>query len=160
MTSDELKQSIKMRDVLQQYGIQIDRKGFCCCPFHEEKTASMKIYKDSYHCFGCGASGDIFSFVMGMDNCDFKTAFKSLGGTYQTKSDYQHKIYQYRMQKRKETEQNRVARDRILKREIIQDISLHKIFKMLYTVFSDEWCDAVNRLEYDYYLLNELTEKR
>ena len=77
MTAEEIKSSMSMRDVAERYGTRIDRKGFCCCPFHVEKTPSMKIYKDSYHCFGCGTSGDIFSFVMGMEHCDFKTAFKN-----------------------------------------------------------------------------------
>ena len=44
-------------------------------PFHYgDHTASLKIYKDSFYCFGCGASGDIFDFVMRMERCDFKTA--------------------------------------------------------------------------------------
>ena len=42
----------------------------------------MKIYKDSFNCFSCGAHGDIFSFVQEMEKCDFKTAFMLLGGTY------------------------------------------------------------------------------
>ena len=90
MTKEEIKQSLSMREVVERYGIRIDRKGFCCCPFHNEKTPSMKIYKDSSYCFGCGRSDDIFSFVMGMEHCDFKTAFKNLGGTYEKKSNYSH----------------------------------------------------------------------
>ena len=58
MTSEEIKKAYSMRDVLARYGIQPDRAGFIRCPFHKEKTASMKIYQDSYYCFGCGAAGD------------------------------------------------------------------------------------------------------
>ena len=43
----------------------------------------MKIYDKDFHCFGCGANGDIFSFVQRMENVDFKEAFYSLGGTYE-----------------------------------------------------------------------------
>lgn len=160
MTSDELKQSISMREIVERYGIRIDRNGFCCCPFHKEKTGSMKIYKDSYNCFGCGANGDIFSFVMGMENCDFKTAYKALGGSYKQQSDHQRKIYHYHLQKRKEDEIKRLQKAEQEKKEVIEEIRMQKIFKMCFPVFSDDWCEAVNRLEYLFYKLEYLTEKR
>lgn len=161
MTSDELKQSISMREVVERYGIRIDRKGFCCCPFHKEKTPSMKIYKDSSHCFGCGRSDDIFSFVMGMEHCDFKTAFKNLGGTYEKKSNYSHDLFRYRMEKRKQTEEikkQKLENERIV---ILKEIKQQKIFKNLFPPMSDDWCDAVNKLENLYYRLEAITtEKR
>ena len=160
MTSDELKRSISMREVVEKYGIKVNGHGFCCCPFHKEKTASMKIYKDSYNCFGCGANGDIFSFVMRMEHCDFKTAFKSLGGTYKDRSDYQHQIFNYRMQKRKETEQMRILREKEEKKQILEEIELQKLFVNLFPVFDDDWCSSMNRLEYLFYRLELLTEKR
>lgn len=83
MTSEQIKESVKMREVVEMYGLRIDRKGFICCPFHREKTASLKLYDKSFHCFGCGASGDVFRFVQLMDNCDFKEAFIKLGGEYE-----------------------------------------------------------------------------
>ncbi len=160
MTSDELKQSIPMREIVEQYGIKIDRRGFCHCPFHNEKTGSMKIYKDSYHCFGCGESGDIFTFVQKMDDVDFKTAFKNLGGTYNDESDYRHKLFRYRMDKQRETEKAKIRRAEQEKLLIIQEIKLQKLFIKLFPVFDDDWCAAVNRLEYLFYRLELLTEKR
>ena len=160
MTTDEIKQSVSMRELVERYGIHIDRKGFCCCPFHKEKTGSMKIYKDSYNCFGCGANGDIFSFVMGMENCDFKTAYKALGGSYRQQSDHQRNLYHYHLQKRKEDEIKRLQRIEQEKKEVIEEIRMQKIFKKLSPVFSDDWCEAVNRLEYLFYKLEYLTEKR
>ena len=82
MTTDEIKQSVSMRDVMDKYKIKVSRSNMCCCPIHKEKHPSMKIYKDSFNCFSCGAHGDIFSFVQEMEKCDFKTAFMFLGGTY------------------------------------------------------------------------------
>lgn len=160
MTTDEIKQSVSMREVVEGYGIRIDRKGFCCCPFHKEKTASMKIYKTSYNCFGCGANGDIFSFVMGMEHCDFKTAFKSLGGSYKQKSDHQRNLYHYHLQKRKEKAIKDAQRAEQEKKEVIEEIRMQKLFKKLSPVFSNDWCEAVNRLEYLFYKLEYLTEKR
>lgn len=160
MTTDEIKQSVSMAEVVEGYGIKINRNGFCCCPFHKEKTASMKIYKSSYNCFGCGANGDVFSFVMGMEHCDFKTAYKSLGGSYEQRSDHQRNLYQYRLQKRKEKEIKRLQMLEQEKREMIEEVKLQKLFKMLSPVFSDDWCAAVNRLEYLYYRLEQMTEEK
>ena len=161
MTTDEIKQSVSMREVVERYGIRIDRKGFCCCPFHKEKTPSMKIYKDSSHCFGCGRSDDVFSFVMGMVHCDFKTAFKNLGGTYEKKSTYSHDLFRYRMEKRKQTEEvkkQKLENERVV---ILKEIEQQKIFKNLFPPMSDDWCDAVNKLENLYYRLEVITtEKR
>lgn len=160
MTTEEIKQSVSMREVVERYGIHIDRKGFICCIFHNEKTASMKVYKDSVYCFGCGRSADIFSFVMGMENCDFKTAYKALGGSYRQQSDHQRNLYHYHLQKRKEDEIKRLQRIEQEKKEVIEEIRMQKLFKKLSPVFSDDWCEAVNRLEYLFYKLEYLTEKR
>ena len=159
MTTDEIKQSVSMQEIVERYGIRIDRKGFCCCPFHKEKTGSMKIYKSSYNCFGCGANGDIFSFVMGMEHCDFKNAYKALGGSYKQQTDRQRNLYQYHLQKRKEKEIKRQQRLIHEKREMIEEVKMQKLFKKLSPVFSDDWCEAVNRLEYLYYRLELLTEE-
>lgn len=99
MDKEVIKQQNSMRDVLNRYGMIPNRSGFIQCPFHTgDRTASMKIYKDSYYCFGCGATGDIFTFVQNMDNCDFKTAFTILGGTYQ-KPDFSSRMAIYHHQK-------------------------------------------------------------
>lgn len=160
MTSDELKKNISMRELAERYGIRVDRKGFCRCPFHKEKTASMKIYRDSYYCFGCGASGDIFTLVQKMDGVDFNAAYKSLGGTYEKKTDYRHQLFRYRMEQQKKTEQIRLWREREEKKEILEEIKIQKICVKMFPVFDDDWCAAMNRLEYLFYRLELLTEKR
>lgn len=161
MTTDKIKQSVSMLEVVERYGYRPNRAGFISCPFHNgDRTPSMKIYKRDYHCHACSANGDIFSFVMGMENCDFKTAYKSLGGTYQQRTSNQHKTYQYHLEKRKQTEKNRIVKLEQRKREIFEEIRVLKLCKLLYPVFSDEWCDAVNRLEYDFYLLEEIDKER
>jgi DNA primase len=85
MTTEEIKDHTSMIDVLNRYGIQPNKAGFIRCPFHAEHTASCKIYPDSFYCFGCHASGDIFTFIQKMENCGFKRAYEILGGTYDGK---------------------------------------------------------------------------
>lgn len=62
--ADKLKAAVSMPQLLETYGFSINRAHKMCCPFHAEKTPSFTVYQDCYHCYGCGAHGDIFSFVM------------------------------------------------------------------------------------------------
>ncbi len=50
------------------------------CPFHKEKTGSFSVHqaRQFYHCFGCGASGDVFSFVQKIENITFPEAVRSV----------------------------------------------------------------------------------
>src|SRR5258706_14315358 len=50
------------------------------CPFHKEKSPSFSVHasKQFYHCFGCGASGDVFSFVQKIENSTFPEAVRAV----------------------------------------------------------------------------------
>ena len=52
-----VKQSVTTRQAAEHYGIHVGRNGMACCPFHNDKTPSMKLDR-RYHCFGCGADGE------------------------------------------------------------------------------------------------------
>ena len=73
-----IKDRLTMRDVLRQYGYEPNRAGFICCPFHNEKTPSMKIFEKDYHCFGCGEHGDVISFVQKLFNLLFPETLKKI----------------------------------------------------------------------------------
>ncbi len=75
---EEIKSRLTMRDVVTRYAQMPNRGGFICCPFHIEKTPSMKISQDGYYCFGCHEHGNIFGFVMKMFNLDFRQACDKL----------------------------------------------------------------------------------
>src|SRR3954452_5563081 len=75
------------------------------CPFHQEKTPSFTVspQRQSFHCFGCGAGGSVFRFVMDYEPLDFPAAVKKLAqrvgipvieerGTSTTEDDRQHEI--------------------------------------------------------------------
>lgn len=79
---DELKFKCDIVSIISGY-IRLDKKGgkyFGCCPFHNEKTASFCVNTDGqyYHCFGCGASGNVINFVMEMESLSFIDAVKFL----------------------------------------------------------------------------------
>lgn len=52
------------------YGVQANRQHYAACPFHGERTPSLRFFKDGgFKCFGCGASGSAIDFVIRMDGC-------------------------------------------------------------------------------------------
>lgn len=87
---DDLPARIKERaDIVQVIGecVELKRAGvrfLGCCPFHNEKTPSFSVHpgQQFFHCFGCGASGDVFEFQMKYHNLDFPTAMKELARRY------------------------------------------------------------------------------
>lgn len=81
---EEIKTTYSMRDIVERYGFHPTRAGFIPCPFHQgDRQPSLKVYDRDFHCHACGTHGDIFDFVMLMDDVDFKTVFQSLGGVYE-----------------------------------------------------------------------------
>lgn len=147
MTSEELKQAVKIRDLLSQYGISVDRKGFCCCPFHNEKTGSMKVYDktNSFHCFGCGVSGDVFTFIQKMDNCDFKTAFIKLGGTYKAMSDNERIVANTKRERERKQRELVEAAETELRHELGFVLSLINYCIKHLEPMSDEWVFCQNK---------------
>ena len=59
---DAVKQSVTTRQAAEMYGLKIRRNNMASCPFHNDRTPSMKGDK-RFHCFGCGADGDVIDFV-------------------------------------------------------------------------------------------------
>ena len=85
---EELKYKCDLVEVISQY-VPLQKKGgryFGCCPFHNEKTASFCVNNGWYHCFGCGATGDVVKFVMEMESVSFYDAVKLLADKVDRKS--------------------------------------------------------------------------
>ena len=84
--SDDLIEEVRSRndivDVISQY-VHLQKKGssyFGLCPFHNEKTPSFSVTpsKQMYYCFGCGAGGNVFTFLMEYENFTFGEAMEAL----------------------------------------------------------------------------------
>lgn len=67
-----------IQTVLTLYGIEFNRHGAALCPFHSEKTPSLKCKQGYWHCFGCGAGGDAVKFVQMYFSLSFLDAVKRL----------------------------------------------------------------------------------
>ena len=84
--SDEIVEEVRMKndivDVISDY-VKLQKKGssyFGLCPFHNEKSPSFSVSpgKQMYYCFGCGAGGNVFTFIMEYENYTFVEALKYL----------------------------------------------------------------------------------
>lgn len=141
MTSEDIKNSISMREIVSRYGIKINRSGMCSCPFHgADRKPSMKIYRHDYHCFTCGANGDIFTFVQEIENCDFKTAFLLLGGEYKHISDQEKREAEIKREIEKIVRYSKEQQEVICKKMLSDCINLARTSIMEDTPFSDRWC--------------------
>lgn len=74
---EAVKQSVSTREAAEFYGIKVSRTGMACCPFHDDKNPSMKV-DQRYHCFGCGADGDVIDFTAKLFDLSPKEAAEKL----------------------------------------------------------------------------------
>ena len=78
--SDAIKEAVTMEQVAKLYGYALTPAGFIKCPFHDDKTASIKVYPGNrgWHCFGCHSGGDVIDFVSRLFNVPFQGALDRL----------------------------------------------------------------------------------
>ena len=60
---ETIKAAISVKQAAEHYGLKVSRNGMACCPFHNDRHPSLKLNKDYFFCFGCGATGDVIDFA-------------------------------------------------------------------------------------------------
>lgn len=80
--AQEAKRALYMRQVFERYGVSVNRAGYALCPFHEENTPSLKVYEDSFYCFGCNEGGDAIRFVQDLFSLNFCEAVEKLNADF------------------------------------------------------------------------------
>lgn len=159
MTVEEIKSTVTMPDLAKRYGIRIHRGSMCSCPFHgEDKHPSMKIYKDGFKCFACGASGDVLGFVQMIENCDFKTAFYQLGGNYEKHENERSRIIAKArlkaMKDRRRLEEDEFKLGGKVFRTLTETIDWCKFIIEHHKPYTARWCiaqDELPELDFLYY---------
>ena len=73
---NKIRQSVPLIEAAKRYGSV--KHGFMRCPFHADRTPSLKLYGDHFHCFGCGAHGDVIDLTAGLLGCSKSEAAKRL----------------------------------------------------------------------------------
>lgn len=75
--AEEIKHNVSMKEIAEFYGFEATRGGFIRCPFHKEKTPSLKLYTEpgrGWNCYGCGHGGSVIDFVMELFGISFRQA--------------------------------------------------------------------------------------
>ena len=114
MDANYIKKTLSMRAVADQYGIVVNQGGFARCPFHDEKTASMKIYIDpgrGFHCFGCDRGGSVIDFVMELFHLPYRAALVRISTDFGYATGHVDTETRHRARERREAEArlNRLA---------------------------------------------------
>ena len=78
-----IRDSISAQEIAARYGYQPNRGGYIPCPFHAEKTASLKLHKSGWYCYGCGKGGSVIDFVMLHESYTFAQAVKAIDESMQ-----------------------------------------------------------------------------
>ena len=73
-----VKQSVTTIAAAEHYGIEVNRSGMAKCPFHSDQSPSLKLNDEYYYCFGCGAGGNVITFLMEYENQTFPEAVRTL----------------------------------------------------------------------------------
>ena len=63
---ENVKASVTVPQAAALYGLKQNRSGMVCCPFHNDRTPSMKLNEGYFYCFGCGAHGDVIDLTAGL----------------------------------------------------------------------------------------------
>ena len=79
---DTVKAAVTPRMAAERYGLPIQQGGMVCCPFHADRTPSMKLNKDYFYCFGCGASGDVIDLAARLFGLSGYDAAKKLAADF------------------------------------------------------------------------------
>ena len=74
----QVKMAVSVKEAAEYYGLEVNRGNMVCCPFHADRTPSMKLNEDYFYCFGCGAHGDVIDLVAKLFNLSSYDAAKKL----------------------------------------------------------------------------------
>ena len=79
---DTVKAAVQPRMAAERYGLPIQQGSMVCCPFHADRTPSMKLNEDYFYCFGCGATGDVIDLAARLFSLSSYDAAKKLAAEF------------------------------------------------------------------------------
>ena len=132
--AEKIKSMVTMPEIMGQYGFNLNKAGFCKCPFHSERSASFKAYPGTrgYYCFGCGAHGSVIDFVMRFFGISFGDSIKKINEDFSLGLPIGEKL-----DRRKQLEMNRQAFMR--KRSVDAERAEQERLDNAYWTAFDEW---------------------
>lgn len=78
----QIKMAVSVKEAAEYYGLEVKRGSMVCCPFHNDRTPSMKLNEDYFYCFGCGATGDVIALTAQLFDLPPAEAAKKLAADF------------------------------------------------------------------------------
>ena len=122
---EAVKAAVTPRMAAERYGLPVRQGNMVCCPFHADRTPSMKLNEDYFYCFGCGAHGDVIDLAARLFNLSSYEAAKKLAadfGIVEQKPSVLTKLKRSKSQAELESRSFRVLGDYL---QILQDWKAH-----------------------------------
>ena len=157
-----VKQSVTVREAAELYGIAVGRGGMACCPFHDDRHPSMKV-DTRFHCFGCGADGDVIDFTARLYNLAPREAAEKLAQDFGLAYDSQAPPRRRYIRQRSEGQKFRENRDHAF-RVLADYYHLLRKWETDYSPKTPEenphprFMEAIQRKDYMGYLLDFFLE--
>ena len=160
---EAVKQSITVREAAQMYGIEVNRSGMACCPFHDDKNPSMKLNEEYFYCFGCGATGDVIDFAVRLYNLSPREAAEKLAQDFGLAYDSQAPPRRRHVRQKSEAQKFKEDRDHAF-RVLADYFHLLRKWETDYTPKTPEenpdprFMEAIQKKDYVGYLLDFFLE--
>ena len=161
---EAVKDAVPTRTAAEHYGIEVKRGGMACCPFHDDRTPSMKVDK-RFHCFGCQEDGDVIDFVGKLFGLSPKRAAEKLAEDFGVRYEG---LQTWQPQRRPSVISELAAAQEYRKKEnrcyrvLCEYLHLLRDWKEQYAPKpeDEDWhplfCEALQKMDYVEYLLDEL----
>ena len=145
------------------FGIEVNRGGMACCPFHDDKNPSMKLNEEYFYCFGCGATGDVIDFTARLYNLSPKEAAEKLAQDFGLAYDSQAPPRRRHVRQKSEAQKFKEDRDHAF-RVLADYFHLLRKWETDYTPKTPEenphprFMEAIQKKDYVGYLLDFFLE--
>ena len=153
----QIKMVVSVKEAAEYYGLEVNRGSMICCPFHADRTPSMKLNEDYFYCFGCGATGDVIDLAARLFSLSGYEAAKKLAadfGIVEQKPSVLTKLKRSKSQAELESRSFRVLGDYL---QILQDWKAHCAPQSPEDAIDPRYAEACHMLERIENMLDILT---
>ena len=144
---DTVKAAVTPRMAAERYGLPIQQGSMVCCPFHADRTPSMRLNEDYFYCFGCGATGDVINLaarLFGLSSYDAAKKLAADFGIVEQKPSVLTKLKRSKSQAELESRSFRVLGDYL---QILQDWKAHCAPQSPEDAIDSRYAEASHMLE-------------
>ena len=144
---DTVKAAVTPRMAAERYGLPIQQGSMVCCPFHADRTPSMKLNEDYFYCFGCEATGDVIDLaarLFGLSSYDAAKKLAADFGIVEQKPSVLTKLKRSKSQAELESRSFRVLGDYL---QILQDWKAHCAPQSPEDAIDPRYAEACHMLE-------------